>query len=148
MSKKIINDIEIFVSDIDNYLQINDIGGSDLIKIWEKIKTDYADYDKWICYHNYSDIPFDLLDEIGAVILDDCIETHLTADNFAYSEVDGVVRITEENFDEFAARHMKCNPESGAQPARIKRDFSKWAVFAFLSDNQIADYIIIYIGNP
>ena len=147
MAKKIINEIEVIVSDIDQYLQINDINGSDLIKIWGQIKTDYTFYKKWICYHNNNEIPFALLDEIGAVLEDDCTETRLTADNFIYSEVFGVVRVTEEKFDEFAAYHDKCNPDM-LKSKQIGRDLSRWGIFCLQFDNKITDYILMFMGNP
>ena len=148
MANKIIDGIEIIVSDIARYLQLNDISGSDLTKIWGQIKTDYALYEKWICYHNYPEIPFALLDEMGTVLENDCIEMRLTADNFNYTKVWGVIRITEENFDMFAAYHNKRNPENGAKSEHIKRNFSNWAIFALLTDNKITDYIVLAIGNP
>jgi len=148
MANRLIGGIEVIVSDDDRYLQINDISGSDLMEIWEQIKTDYALYEKWICYHNYTKIPFALLDDIGAVLLDDCIETHLIADSLICSDMSGVVRITEDNFDEFAAYHRKCNPDCGAQPERIRRNLSHWGIFALLTNNRITDYIILAMGNP
>ena len=148
MPEKIIDGITIIVSDIDQYLQINDISGSDLIKIWGQIETDYALYEKWICYHHYHEIPFVLLDEMGAVLEDDCVEMRLTIDNFKDANVLGVVRITEENFDMFAAYHNKRNPESGAKSELIKRNFSNWVIFALLTDNKITDYIVTAVGNP
>jgi len=145
--EKFINGIEVIVSDTDQYLQINDISGSDLEKIWGIILNDYARYKKWICYHNYTDIPFALLDEIGANLEDDCIEMRLNADDFIYTEVFGVVRINEEDFDEFASYHRKCNPDSGAQPERIQRNLSSWAIFALFSGDKITDYVILFMGN-
>ena len=147
MANRIIDGIEVIVSDEERYLQINDISGSDLTKIWVTIKNDYTLYEKWICYHNYTEIPFEFLDEIGAVLEDDSIETRLTFDNFIYSEVFGVVRVTEENFDEFAVYHGNRNPDCGAKPERIRCNLSRWGIFALLSNNKITDYIIISMGN-
>jgi hypothetical protein len=147
MINRFIDGIEVIVSDADHYLQINDISGSDLIKIWEVIKNDYTLYEKWICYHNYTEIPYAVLEEIGAALEDDSIETRLNADDFVYTEVFGVVRIKEENFDEFAAYHHKCNPDSGAKPERILRNFSRWGIFVLLSNNKITDYLILSMGN-
>lgn len=148
MASKFIDGIEVIVSDVDQYLQINDISSSDLIKIWDHIKTNYPLYEKWICYHNYIEIPFALLDEIGAVLEDDSIELRLSVDGFIRSKFPGIVLITEENFDKFAIYHNKCNPENGANSERIKRNFFHWAIFALFTDNRITDYIILFTGNP
>jgi hypothetical protein len=147
MATVIIDGIEVIVSDIDRYLQINDINGSDLSKIWEQIKIDYESYEKWICYHNYNEIPFTVLEEIGAVLEDDSIETRLTVRSFSYSEVSAVIRVEDERFDEFAAYHNQCNPENGAKSELIKRNPSHWAVFALLTNNRITDYIVLATGN-
>jgi len=148
MASKFIDGIEVIVSDVDQYLQINDISSSDLIKIWDHIKTNYPLYEKWICYHNYIEIPFALLDEIGAVLEDDSIELRLSVDGFIRSKFPGIVLITEENFDKFAIYHNKCNPENGANSERIKRNFFHWAIFALFTDNRITDYIILFTGSP
>jgi len=148
MGNILIDGIEVIVSDVNQYLQINDISGSDLAKIWGRIKSDYTSYEKWICYHNYDEIPFALLEDIHAVLEDDCIETRLTAENFIYSDISEVVRITEEKFEEFADYHDKCNPECGAKSERIKQNFSRWGVFVMLSSDKITDYIIIAVRDP
>jgi len=143
-----IDGINVIVDNNEKYFQINDINGSDLSRIWERIKTEYDSYEKWFCYHNYNNIPFELLENIGAVLEDDSIETRLTADNFIISDIYGVIRVLEENFDKFAEYHIKCNPQCGARSERIKRDFSRWGIFALLVNNVITDYIIIFTGHP
>ena len=147
MAAMIIDGIEVIISDIDQYLQINDISGSDLSKIWTQIESDYASYEKWICYHNYNEIPFVLLNEIGAVLEDDSIEMRLTADSFICPEVFGVVRVTEGSFDEFADYHCKRNPD-WMKSEIIRRNFAYWGIFALLTNNRITDYILLAMGNP
>jgi len=143
MAKVLIDGIEATVSDTDQYFQINEISGSDLTWIWEQIKTDYASYEKWFCYHNVAEIPFALLDEIGAVLEDDSIIMRLSYDNFIFSEVSGVVRITEKVFDDFAAYHNKCNPDM-VTSEQIKRNLSEWGIFVLLSGKQITAYTLIF----
>jgi len=140
--------IEVIVSDVDRYLQINDVSGMDLAEICEQIKSDYSSYEKWICYHNYADIPFELLEEMGTVIEDNSIEMRLTANDFINFGASDVVQITMEELDDFAAYHNKCNPDNGANSERIKRNFSNWGIFALFADNKISDYVIIAMGNP
>lgn len=143
MAKVFINGIEAEVSDVDQYFQINEISGSDLTRIWKQINVDYASYEKWFCYHDISNIPFAFLDEIGAVLEDDSITTRLSADDYIHSEIKGVIHITEENFDDFAVYHNKCNPDM-ITSEQIKRNLSEWGIFALLSDNQITAYTLIF----
>jgi len=143
-----IDGIDVIVDDNEKYFQVNDISGSDLSKIWERIKTEYVSYEKWLCYHNYDIIPCKLLDKIGAVLEDDSIEARLTADNCVVSDMRGVIRVLEDKFDDFAEYHTKCNPQCGAKSERIKRDFSRWGIFALLENNIVTDYLIIFTGHP
>ena len=147
MENTIIDGIEVIVSDVDRYMQINDISCPDLARVWRQINDKYNSYEKWICYHNYADIPFALLNEIGATLEDDCIETRLTVDSFIYSDVFGVVRVTEEDFDEFAGYHGERNPD-WMESELVRRNFSRWSIFALLINNRIADYILLAIGDP
>ena len=142
MKKIDIDGIEVFVEDNDQYLQINDICDADLSRIWGKIKIDYASYDKWLCYHN-TKIPLALLDEIGAVLKDDNIEMRLANNNFNYSEIFGIVRITDENFDEFSVYHNETNPEMYWTSERIRRDLSRWGIFSLQPDTDTAAYILL-----
>lgn len=145
-----IGGVEVLVEDIDHYLQINDICGTDLSRIWEQVKTDYASYDKWICYHN-SEIPFVVLDEINAVLEDDCIETRLIYDELNYPEkldIARIERVTEEGFDEFATYHGECNPDMYWTSERIRRDLSRWGIFSLRTINEITGYILLGMRHP
>ena len=137
-----------FKNDDDRYLQINDVSGADLAEMWGDIKLNYATYEKWICYHNYLDIPDAVLSKLGATLEDDSVEMRLAVGGINKSETSGVVQITEDNFNEFAILHAKRNPENGANSERIRRNFSRWGIFVMLVDNKISDYIVIFIGHP
>ena len=147
MAYTIIDGIEAIVSEVDQYLQLNDISRADLSRVWGHINDKYASYEKWICYHNYTDIPLALLGEIDAVIKDDCIETRLKPGYFIDSDTLDVVPITEENFDAFAAYHSVRNPH-WIKSELIWRNFSRWSIFALFTNNQITDYLLLAMGNP
>ncbi|MCL2662344.1 MAG: hypothetical protein FWE83_03335 [Oscillospiraceae bacterium] len=74
-----IDGIEALIENTDKYLQINDIKGTDFPAVRDKLNIDYAGYDKWFCFRNV-EIPFAVLDELGAVLEDDCIQMFLNAD--------------------------------------------------------------------
>jgi len=143
-----IDGIEANVLAEDQYLQINDISGSDLGRIWPQIEANYAAYDRWLVYHNAADIPIDLLSEIGATLEDDFIEMRLYADSFNCPKTLNATRITEENFATFAAYHDKQSPDMYWTSERIARDLSRWGIFALLQDGQIADYILLSMWHP
>ena len=147
MMKLQINGIDAFVEDNDQYLQINDVSASDLRMIWERVKTDYASYDKWLCFRN-TDIPYVLLDELGAVLKDDCIEMRLYADKMNESETLGVEQVSDETFGEFATLHDERNPDMYWTGERLLRDLSKWGIFCLRLNERIANYIIMSMRHP
>ena len=142
-----IDDVEVIVSDIDQYMQINDISGADLARIWPHIKELYDGYEKWICYRNYDSIPHALLKDLGGVLEDDCIETILTNTELSCLYEHSITQITEENLEAFTAYHDKCNPNNGAKSAIIRRNLSRWGIFAVIADGRVTDYTIISMGG-
>jgi hypothetical protein len=142
MMKININGIESFVEDNDRYLQINDIRNADLIRILERLQTDYMGYDIWFCYHN-TEPPVETLNKIGAVLEDDNIEMRLTDDNFLPFETFDVVRVTDDNFEEFSAYHNERNPDMYWTSERIERDLSRWGIFTLWTDSKITGYILL-----
>ncbi|MCL2401501.1 MAG: hypothetical protein FWC90_02535 [Oscillospiraceae bacterium] len=138
-----INGIEVLVEDTDQYLQINNISGTDFPVVWDKLNTDYVDYDKWFCFRNV-EIPVALLDELGAVLEDDCIQMFLYADKINESEIIGVEQVTDESFREFAVIHDGYRTDMYWTGERLLRDFSsRWGVFCLRCNGQISDYIIM-----
>jgi hypothetical protein len=142
-----INSVAFHVWDEDNYLQIDDVNDTELRRIWERIKTDYADYEKWFCYHN-NETPEFLLNDLGAVLEDDCIEMRLTAEDLIECKTPDTEPVTHDNFTEFAAYHDACNPDMGWTSERIGRDLSRWGIFFIRSGRQLNAYILMAVSNP
>jgi hypothetical protein len=142
-----IDGIMVFVEDSDHYLQIDDICDADFKRIWQHLKNDYVNYDKWFCYHNM-ECPSEILTgELGAVLEDDNIETRLTSLDFNKYDDYGIMRVTDENFAEFAVYHDELHPEMYWTSERLKRDLSRWGIFILQVDNKIAGYIILSIRD-
>ena len=137
-----INGIDALVEDADQYLQINDISESDFPVIWDKLNTDYIGYDKWFCFRNVK-IPIALLDELGAVLEDDCIQMLLYHDKINESEIIGVEQVTDESFLEFAAIHDGCRTDMYWTGERLLRELSRWGIFCLRCNGQISDYIVM-----
>ncbi|MCL2662350.1 MAG: hypothetical protein FWE83_03365 [Oscillospiraceae bacterium] len=140
--KIIIDGIEALVEDAEQYLQINDINSTDFPAVWEKLNTDYAGHDKWFCFRNV-EIPFAVLDELGAVLEDDCIQMFLNADKINESEIIDVEQVMDESFWEFTVIHDICRPDMYWTGERLFREFSRWGVFCMRCNGQISDYIIM-----
>lgn len=137
-----INGIEAFIVDAEQYLQIDDISSADLRMIWEKLETDYASYEKWFCFHNV-EIPISLMDELGAVLEDDCIQMFLYADKISNSNTLGVEQVTDKSFGEFATIHDKRRTDMYWTGERLLRELSNWGIFCLRSGGQISDYLIM-----
>ena len=137
-----INGIEVLIESADHYLQINDISGTDLLMIWEQLKTDYANYEKWFCFRNV-EVPITLLDDLDAVLEDDCIQMFLYADKINVSETLGVEQVTDKSFGEFIAIHDKRRPDIYWTGERLSHELSNWGIFCLRSNEQISDYLIM-----
>ena len=86
--------------------------------------------------------PYEFLDEIGAVLIDDNVEMRLTPEDFIASDTHGVSRLVETDFSAFAVYHDKRNPDMYWTSERIKNEVSRWGIF-LLSDKQIIGYILL-----
>jgi len=145
--KIVIQGIDIYVEDRDYYLQINDISDTDLRMIWEKIKTKYPSYEKWFCFRNV-DVPVALMDELGAVLEDDCIQTRLFPDKLCYKSTSDIEQVTNDTFNEFAAVHDACVSDMYWTGERLGRDISKWGIFCLRYNERITDYLIMSMRDP
>ena len=146
MMKVSINGIEVLVEDVDQYLQINDISGTDFPVVWDKLNTDYVGYDKWFCFRNV-ETPIALLEELGDVLEDDCIQMFLYADKINDYEIIGVEQVKNESFREFTVIHDRCRTDMYWTGERLFHDFSRWGVFCLRRNGQISDYIIMSIRD-
>lgn len=128
-------------------MQVNDISGENLSRIWSQINNRYEQYDKWFCYHN-TEVPNAVLNEIGAVLVDDNIEMHMTVGKSFNHITPDAVRLRDEDFNEFAVIHDQLNPEMYWSSERIGRDLSRWGIFILRSDNRIVGYILLSMWSP
>lgn len=142
-----ISGIETIVYAEDLYLQINDISGKDLTRIWPQIKADYINYSKWFCFRN-THIPQDVLDSIGATIEDDCTELRLYSTTATLPKNIMAEMITEETFHEFSIFHDKCAPDVYWTGERIGRDLSRWGIFCIRKNGNIIGYVTISMWHP
>ena len=134
--------IEVMVLAEDKYLQINNISGTDLARLWDKIQESYGSYDKWLCFRNVT-VPTSQLTQIGATIQDDCIEMNVTPDMASLSPTQGVERITEATFEAFARHHDTCHPDMYWTGERLRPELSKWGIFCTRTNGHISGYVLL-----
>ncbi len=127
-----------------SYLQLNDVDGAALSGVWPKLATDYAGFDKWLCYHN-SPAPVEFLEEIGAVIVDDCVEMRATSALTLPRNTLPVRQIGDHEFDAFAVHHDKQNAEMYWNSERIRRDSKDWAIFTV--DRPVTGYLLLSLRD-
>ena len=147
MTEKI-DSIEIYVDTSDRIAQINDIGEKELKSIWERFYSKYKDFTKFFCYHNTNAIPFKLLDEFGATLVDDCVEMRLSSDKLTYAKLHDIRLVTYGDYDDFASYHDEHNPDMAWTSERIKSDLSRWAIFTYDIERTIAGYLLLSMWNP
>ena len=147
MTSKMIGDVEIFVDDAEKYLQINDIDAPDLRRVWGFLDDEeFGGYERFLCFHN-TDPPADVLEEVGAVLVDDNLEMRLTPENFVPASVTNVHRLADEDFGAFANLHDKLNPDMYWNGERIAKDLTRWAIFAVQRCGGIVAYAMLALWN-
>ena len=142
-----VNGIEVQVEHADHYLQMNDLCAAELGSVWAALEAQYADYEKLLCYHQ-PEIPEAMLAEMGAVLVDDCIEMRADAERFADAQAHGVVRVGEQTFAAWAAHHDQCHQDMYWTGERIGRDLSRWAIFALWANERMAGYLLLAMWHP
>jgi len=143
-----ISDIEILLDESENYIQINDGNESALRNAWPQIVSSYPGHEVVFCYHN-NESPVGFMTEIGAEILDDCIEMRVPSREITPTPPH-ITRVTEDNFDTFALFHDKHMEEGVGNwtSRRLKQAFGDWCIFMSLADGQINGYTTAAMWYP
>lgn len=144
MKKIIIGNFVILSESNNNYLQINDIANID--ELWSLISKNYSHYQIDFCYHNLVP-PLQMLKNIGASILDDCLEMRYEiTDRDNYSSIN-ITRVTRDNYAVFAKYHDQKNSEMYWNSQRIFEHFDDWCVFVSINNQEISGYILVSLWN-
>lgn len=141
--------LDIFLEEPERYIQINDSTEAALRAAWPTIASSYPGYEFCFCFRNCH-VPTGLMGEIGAELLEDCIEMRLPRTDIAYTPSPDIVLVTEANFDIFGPFHDKCNPPPDMYwtSRRIREDLSRWMIYMHLEDGQINGYCMNSMWQP
>lgn len=134
MEEIIFGQTKCYIISSEKYLQIND--ATDSIKQdWDKIRTAYPDFHVAFSFttHRTSaiqlDIPLKFLQQIGAKLVDDCVEIRLSKQDFKAYDTEKVFPVTKNNFSDFAKRHDQLEPDMYWNSQRIKETLPAWTIF-------------------
>jgi hypothetical protein len=124
--------VEIIPNEKEKYLQINELefdNNLDYHNFWRDIQSQYAGYKIDFCYHNCN-VPTEFMKEIGAILLDSCIESRLQHDDFrpVYGKKEGMF-VTDKTFNVFKSLHDKLSQGVYWTSERIGRDMSCWSIY-------------------
>lgn len=124
--------MEIIPNEKEKHIQINDLdfdNNFEYHNFWRDIQSQYNGYEVDFCYHNCN-VPIDFMKEIGAVLLESCIESRLLHDKFTpvYGIKEGAF-VTEKTFSVFKLLHDNLDPKMYWTSERIGRDLSYWSIY-------------------
>jgi len=147
MKPFIINDIEVFVDEVEKYIQVNDISEKDLARLWEYLQMHCHGYELVLCFRDAA-APVDTLAVIGAEVLEDCLTMKATQNEFIPYPCNDMTPLEKSDFAEFSVLHDKVNPECGGTSQRILSKWDNWRVFLLRkkSSNEIIGYSIIHVN--
>jgi len=162
--KDIVAGVEVVVS--DDSLHINDIFEPEILQLWGLLEAKYPGYGVFFCYHNAEE-PGDFLTEIGAEIVDDCVEFRLEPEDLfhtgspvdSFAPTDGNLAqpagmltqptgLDESRFAEFAALHDSLSANMFWNSTRISDNREKWRIFVLSDEDEISGYVMTAIWPP
>jgi len=141
-----IGGIEIYVEESEKYIQINDIQGEDLARVWEALTHRYPSYEVVLCFRNMP-APTDMLDSIEAVVLEDCIEMRVTPQGYKPHACQEITLLTKDDFAKLAAHHDKINPapEFYWTSQRILDKWDIWRIFVVKTGGETVGYAMLML---
>ena len=140
------NGVDIFLEEAEQYVQINDIIGSELLRIRDDFKVKYAGFECNLCFRNMEP-PYDALEKIGATLLEDCIGMELIPDNFKPFKKVIVTLLDKEDFPGFAQLHDQL-PDMYWNSRRIWDRFDDmWRIPVYKVQGKIVGYALMNISK-
>ena len=138
--------MKLFVTETEKHLQIDEFHANNIADLriyWQNIRDKYMGYDADFCYHgeHVSHIPEEFLSEIGAEILESCIETRLFQKNFIPTDKLDLIPVDEANFASFALLHDKVQGMYWTSE-RLKKDLTPWLIYMY-GDS----YVLMRLGK-
>lgn len=124
--------MKILPNEKEKRIQVNDLAFDNNLEyrtFWRDIQSQYIGYEIDFCYKNCN-IPTDFMIEIGAVLLESCIESRLLHNKFTpvYGKEEGVF-VTDKTFTVFKSLHDNLSPQMYWTSERISRDLSCWSIY-------------------
>ena len=145
MPKIMFNNVRILLETDNKYIQLDDHDDATLRSIWPQLVAKYPGFDVDLCYHNNT-VPHAFLNEIGAELVDDCVQLHLNKSDMKTVAADDVTAVTEANFDAFATLHDAKNPDVYWTSSRLRQEPHGWDILAIISGNEMIGYAAIRSG--
>jgi hypothetical protein len=151
MQAVIIEGVQIFTEEAENYLQINDIAEPDLARIWKPLCGQYPRYEVNLCFRDMP-APAETLAAIGATVLEDCVRYAVTpeqlrsAESFPLSPPGSTVsRLAREDFPAFAQLHDRLNETLGLwwTSRRIWEQLDIWRIYIIKNADKITGYAML-----
>jgi len=141
-----LENIEIYVTEEENHVQINDIQGHDLASIWDTLAEKYPGYDIDLCFRNMP-APMDILEKIGARLLEDCIELKITPQDLKPHDSPNITPLQMHDYEGFAKLHDTANPAPDMfwTSQRILPKWDIWRIFVHKTKDGITGYVMVMV---
>ncbi len=123
--------MNIILDELEKHIQINEfLAGNreEYRALWQDLQNKYSAYEIDFCYHNCDD-PAAFMAEIGASLLESCVEMRLAPGEFMPAEGLRPLRVTDKSFELFKALHDKEASGMYWTSERVGQDLSRWCIF-------------------
>jgi len=147
MPKITIENMTILCEPDEKYIQVDDIKEADTQKVWQQITAQYPGFTVDFVFHN-TVAPINFLNEIGAKVIDDCIEARLVKKDLIQMPARSTTRIDDSNFDAFAALHDEKNIELEMYwtSERLRQNLANWDIFGIFDGDKLTGYSFLRSG--
>ena len=144
MESVMLNGIEVFVEAPEKHIQINDIRREDIAGLWACLKAAYPGYNVDFCFRDV-EVPVEVLTEIGAELLEDCVKMRLLPQDHKAYESHQVGPLTENDFDDFAAFHDAIDHGMYWTSRRMRDKMDIWRIVALKTNGNISGYSMLRV---
>ena len=149
-----VEDTELFITEPEKSIQINDLPEDKAEVIWKWILVNYPDYETFFSFNsermgNNHEIPTEFLAEINAQLVDDALNFSLNVKDFTPGNGDELeIRVlTEAEFAGFAKLHDHCSPNFFWTSKRLQERLDIWQIHTLETDGNLVGYVMTMITN-
>ncbi|MCL2574173.1 MAG: hypothetical protein FWE34_06465 [Defluviitaleaceae bacterium] len=138
-----VDGVEVNVTNEEKYIFVKGLTANTTEGVWGFITQNYSGYEVDFSFNNVDAPPIDFFIKIGARLLEESTQLTLLSENFLEQPMpEGIIKITNANFEDFAQIHDAEQTDMYWTGDRLRQDLENWEIYAIYENSKISDYIV------